>query len=206
MPLCQIQALRTGESSRKPLMSESSMIRALGITLAAVLVAAAAAAAEQDQRAFVFPRIKEAGGVVVLPQATYQPKAGTKVVFDIATAAKPEEIHKGLDRVARLINLHAGNGVSPEGLQIVVMLHGNAIDCVLTDDAFQRRTGMAANPNLPLLRRLEELGVKLYVCGQSLAQKKYAHEEVAASQKIAVSAMLVNVQSQADGFAVLAVH
>ena len=184
------------------------MFRTLGTSLAVVLLAAAAAPSPSplERPPLAFPRIKEAGGIAVLPEAFYQPKAGTKVVFDIAVGAKPDEINKGLDRIARLINLHAGHGVPADGPQIVAVLHGSATDASLSDEAYKIRTGAAANPNLPLLRRFNECGVKLYVCGQTLAQKRISPNDVAPHLEIAVSAMLVNVQSQADGFAVLAVQ
>ena len=181
------------------------MIRTLGISLAIMLLAAAAPSS-LEHAALVFPRIKEAGGIAVLPAAPYQPKAGAKVAFDISVAAKPDEINKGLDRVARLINLYAGHGVPPEGLQVVAVLHGPAAAAALSDDAYKQMTGVAANPNLLLLRQLKEAGVKLYICGQTLVQKRISPNDVAPQLEIAVSAMLVNVQSQAEGFAVLSVH
>lgn len=182
------------------------MFRGLGASALAVLLSAAAATAHLDQSSLVFPRIQGAGGIAVLPKAPYQPKSGTRVIFDIAVASKPAELNKGLERIARLINLHAGHGVPDNGLQIVAVLHGHSTDAALSDHAYKLRTGVDENPNLPLLRQLKESGVRLYVCGQSLAQKKYAHEEVAAPLEVAVSAMLVNVQSQADGFAVMTVY
>ncbi len=182
------------------------MFRALGASVSALFLSGVVATAHLDQSTLVFPRIQGAGGIAVLPKAPYQPKSGTRVVFDIAVASKPAELNKGLERIARLINLHAGHGVPENGLQIVAVLHGNSIDAALSDHAYKLRTGVAENPNLPLLRQLKESGVKLYVCGQSLAQKQYSHEEVTAPLEVAVSAMLVNVQSQADGFAVMTVH
>lgn len=182
------------------------MIRALGTTFALLVAAVAAAPPEPVRPTLVYPHIKDAGGVALLPKAPYQPKAEAKVLFDITVAAKPADVNKGLDRVARLINLYAGHGVPPDGLQVVVVLHGSAIDSALTDAAYQRRTGAVANPNLPLLRQLHAAAVKVYVCGQTLAQKGYSHQELAAPLEVAVSAMLVNVQSQNDGYAVLGVH
>lgn len=181
-------------------------MRTLGASLAVLLISAAAAPAPREPPGIVFPRIKDAGGIVVLPEAPYQPKAGAKVAFDISIAAKPDEVNKGLDRVARLINLYAGHGVPAEGLQVVAVLHGNAADAALSDEAYKQRTGTAVNPNLPLLRRLQESGVKLYICGQTLAQKKISPGDVASPLKVAVSAMLVNVESQADGYAIIALQ
>ena len=68
-------------------------------------------AAEGDK--FSFPLVKRYGGVATIPQAAEVPKKGVQAVFDITSAAEPESVNKGLESVARYLNLNAQDGSSP---------------------------------------------------------------------------------------------
>lgn len=172
-----------------------------------VLAAAATVAVGAAQPAdFVFPRIGHYGGIVALPEAAEQPRAGAKAVFDITVTSEPEEVSKGLENVARYLNLHAQAGHSPAEVKLALVLHGQATKAALKDDAYARVTGAKHNPNRELLGQLKEAGVEVYVCGQSLARNKYPAADVAPDVTVAVSAMTVNVNKQLDGYAYLAVH
>jgi ubiquinone/menaquinone biosynthesis C-methylase UbiE len=63
-----------------------------------------------EKPALVYPIIANQGGVLPRPDAVEQPRAGAQVVFDTTADAKPAEINKGLDRVARLLNLYGSAG------------------------------------------------------------------------------------------------
>ena len=147
----------------------------------------------------VFPLVEKYGGVLPRPQAAEQPRAGAKVVMDITTDAKPADVNKGLDRVARLLNLYGAAGMKAADVKITVVLHGEATKSVLKNADYQRRFETAANPNLPLLDLLRQAGVEVLVCGQALNNKGIADNEIADGIEIALSAMTVLVNKQADG-------
>jgi intracellular sulfur oxidation DsrE/DsrF family protein len=159
-----------------------------------------------EEPTFSFPLIEGYGGVVTQPQATEQPRKGVKVVFDITADSKPDEVNRGLESVARYLNLNAQAGNTASDVKLALVLHGGATKCALSDLAFRKHVKGETNPNLPLLRELKKHGVELFVCGQSLARNKYLPNDVAGELTIAASAMTVNVNKQSAGYANLAIH
>jgi intracellular sulfur oxidation DsrE/DsrF family protein len=171
-----------------------------------VLTVALAAAVAHGQSppgktGLVFPLVPGHGGVVPLPRAAEQPKKGAKAVFDITADAKPGQVNKGLEQVARLLNLYGAAGLTARDVKIAAVFHGKADNAVLSDEAYAARFKVAANPNLPLIRDLKKAGVEVFVCGQSLHELGFKAEEVAVEVPVADSAMLVLVNKQTDGYA-----
>lgn len=152
-----------------------------------------------------FPIIRNFGGVLPRPQAVEQPRANAKVVFDVTADSKPGDANKGLDRVARLLNLYGVAGLKPTDVKIVVVLHSEATKSVLKDADYKRRFDADDNPNLPLIRDLQKAGVEVNVCGQALNYKGFNDDEVADGIPIAVAALTVIVNKQTDRYAYLPV-
>jgi ubiquinone/menaquinone biosynthesis C-methylase UbiE/intracellular sulfur oxidation DsrE/DsrF family protein len=152
-----------------------------------------------------FPIIRKVGGVLPRPQAAEQPRAGAKVVLDVTADAKPGDVNKGLDRVARLLNLYGAAGKKAADVKIAIVFHGEATKSVLTDADYKNRFDVAANPNLPLIRDLQKAGVEVFVCGQAINYKGFADAEVAEGIPIAAAALTVVINKQTDGFAYLPV-
>jgi ubiquinone/menaquinone biosynthesis C-methylase UbiE/intracellular sulfur oxidation DsrE/DsrF family protein len=150
-----------------------------------------------------FPIIPKHGGVLPRPKAVEQPRAGVKIVFDATADAKPTDVNKSLERVARLLNLYGTAGRSHRDVTIAVVLHGEATKAVLNDAGYQARFQVAQNPNLPLIRELQQLGVEILVCGQALNAKGFRDDEVADQIPIAASAMTALANKQADGYSFL---
>ena len=136
-----------------------------------------------------------------MPRAAEQPRKGAKAVFDVTAGAKPGEVNKGLEHVARLLNLYGAAGLTARDVTIAAVLHGEADKTVLSDAAYAARFKVAANPNLPLIRDLKKAGVEVFVCGQSLHDLGFMAEEVAKEVPVADSAMLVLVNKLTDGYA-----
>lgn len=152
------------------------------------------------------PQIANYGAVVPVPAAAEQPRRGIKIVFDIVAEAKPEEVNKGLESVARYLNLNAQAGHSAGDVRLALVLHGTATKAALGDNAYAKHAKAESNPNLPLIHELKRQGVEVFVCGQSLARNKYAAADVAGDVTIAVSAMTVNANKQQDGYSYISVH
>ncbi len=147
------------------------------------------------------PIISTHGGVLHRPAAVDQPRAGAQVVFDATANAQPADVNKGLDRVARLLNLYGVSGRKPQDVKITIVLHGEATKSVLNDSAYQARFQTEQNPNLPLIRALQQVGVEVLVCGQALNYKGFPDAEVAAGIPIAAAALTVVINRQMDGYA-----
>src|SRR5437879_6223371 len=125
-----------------------------------VLTTALAAAVAHGQSAsgktgLVFPLVPDHGGIVPLPKAAEQPRKGAKAVFDITADAKPGDVNKGLEHVARLLNLYGAARLTGGDVKIAAVCHGAADKAVLSDAAYAARFKVAANPNLPLMRNLK---------------------------------------------------
>lgn len=159
-----------------------------------------------EETTLFFPLIQGYGGVVSVPQAADQPRSRVKVVFDITAESKPDEVNRGLESVARYLNLNAQAGNAASDVTLALVLHGGATKCALTDEAFRRHAKAERNPNLPLVRELKKHGVEVLVCGQSLARNSFSTSDVAPELTIAASAMTVNVNKQMTGFAYLSIH
>jgi intracellular sulfur oxidation DsrE/DsrF family protein len=149
----------------------------------------------------VYPVIANHGGVVSLPNAAQQPRSGTKLLVDLTSGGDPNELNSGLEKVAKYLNIYAGGGAEPASVKIAVVFHGEATLAVLHSNAYAEKFETVGNPNLGLLGQLNNNGVELYVCGQSLISKGANLEDVAAFVKPAVSALTTVVNLQADGFA-----
>ena len=126
------------------------------------------------------------------------------VVFDATASApgSPDEPNVELVSVARFINMHGLNGFSMDNMNLAVVLHGPALAAVLTDSAYREQFGMA-NPNLELLEKLHDTGVRFFACGQSMSFRGYVKRDLDASIKVALSAMTMLASLQADGYALL---
>lgn len=152
-----------------------------------------------------FPIIAKHGGVVAWQKASEQPRAGAKVVFDSMAETKPSEVNKGLDRVARLLNLYGAANLTAKDVKIAIVLHGEATKSVLRDAAYKMRFGVEHNPNLALIRDLRKAGVEVFVCGQALNYKGYTESEVADMIPVASAALTVLINKQMSGFTYITV-
>lgn len=155
---------------------------------------------------FHFPQVARFGGIARTPEAAEPPRRGAKIVFDITADGKPDELNKGLESVARYLNLNAEAGHKPTDVKLALVLHGSATKAALGDVAYAKHTAASKNPNLELIHELKARGVEVFVCGQSLARNKLATADVARDVTVAVSAMTVNANKQFDGYAYLSIH
>jgi intracellular sulfur oxidation DsrE/DsrF family protein len=176
----------------------------------ALAVALAAAVAEgqppSGKTGWTYPLVPGHGGVVPLPRAAEQPGKGAKAVFDVTADAKPGAVNRGLEQVARLLNLYGAAGLTARDVKIAAVFHGQADKAVLSDAAYAARFKVTANPNLPLIRDLKKAGVEVFVCGQSLHELGFQAEEVADEVPVADAALLVLVNKQTDGYAYIPVR
>lgn len=162
-------------------------------------------ATPQETDRLVFPIIPNHGGVLPRPRAVDPPQPGMKVVFDATAEAPSAEPNRALDRAARLLNLYGSAGLRATDVKITIVLHGEATKSALSDAAYEARFQQDRNPNLPLIRSLQDAGVEVLVCGQALNYKNIADLEVADGIPIAASAMTVIINKQSQGYATLLV-
>ena len=129
--------------------------------------------------------------------------ANYKAVFDVASYSDdPDAQSARLVSVARFMNMHARNGTPVSHMDLAVVLHGKAVKNAMTHAAYRKRYGLE-NPNLELISRLHEAGVRFFMCGQSIAFSGVDKSELAEPVQVALSAMTMLTVLQQEGYALL---
>jgi intracellular sulfur oxidation DsrE/DsrF family protein len=153
----------------------------------------------------IFPIVQGFGGIFDAPHATEKPDPTQeyKVVIDVATGDENKsEPFMSLINIARLMNLHAMGGVSEQNMQVVAVLHKDALWAVLNHEAYREKFGVD-NPHIPLFQELKRHGVKLLVCSQSLFKREVPYQLVTPEVEVATSMLTTMTTYQLKGYAAL---
>ena len=148
------------------------------------------------------PVIKNYGPVFQLPEGAYNLTKDTqyKVSMDVSkTGDFVEDKNRSIESAARFLNMHARSGIDPKNIEFALIVHGAATKDLLSDEAYESRYE-ATNPNSAMLAELSEAGVKIYLCSQSAAYKKFGDGEFNPAVTVAVSAMTAHVRLQKEGY------
>ena len=135
----------------------------------------------QSKNTLEGPIIKEFGNTYKIKDAdlVLDKDMNYKVMFDVFThPGKKNAINPLLNTVARFMNMHGHTGLDKDQMQIVVVVHGEAIPNMLREAEHKAAFGKS-NPNEPLIQALNKVGVELYVCGQSLTYKGFEKKQLA---------------------------
>jgi len=168
------------------------------LCLSLVFVSFQALAAETETG----PVIANFGPVYAVPEGSFNldPKRPYKILMDIGKGPDdPSALNQNIETAARILNMHARNGIKPENLKIAMVLHGSGIHSALNDPSYSDRF-VVPNSNKELIAALLNAGVDIYVCGQSAAYNGYTLEDLLPGIKMAVSAITVHVRLQQDGY------
>jgi intracellular sulfur oxidation DsrE/DsrF family protein len=156
-------------------------------------------------QARVFPLVKSYGGIFEVPYAVEKPDPALdyKIVVEVERESEhPDSLSWALNNVARLVNLHVTGGVPKEKLNVVIVLHGGASYNVMENSAYKKKY-KTDNPNLRLFQELSEAGVKIFVCGQSLINRKIDRNKMVPEVKVATSMLTTLTTYQLRGYALL---
>lgn len=124
-----------------------------------------------------------------------------KVRFDVREGAKPGEVNRSFDTVARFINMHVEAGVPLKNINLAVVVHGPATLDLTKDERYAANAGEGvANANAPLIAALVDKGVKIYLCGQAAAAHNVAKEDLLPGVEMALSAMTAHAILDAEGY------
>jgi len=151
------------------------------------------------------PVIEAYGPVFEVPGGSWNLEKNKKykVSMDVSAGADSSGgLNRRIESAARFLNLHARNGIKPEDMEFVIVVHGSAGKDLLTDEAYQARFEQA-NPNTAMLNALGEAGVKIYLCGQTAAYRGFSVEELNPVVSMALSAMTAHVRLQEEGFTLI---
>lgn len=153
----------------------------------------------------VNPVVKNYGTVSEIPFAVEKPdpRMNYKVVVEVSgDNTKPEMVHELFDKVAAVVNLHALGGVTKEKRHIVMVIHSSAAQFIVNNEAYHKKFGVD-NPNLPLFKALDDAGVKIFVCGQSVVKRNIDPATIAPEIKVALSAITTLTTYELKGYALL---
>ncbi len=93
-------------------------------------------------------------------------------------------------------------GIPKEKLQVILAIHGSAAYTVMNNEEYKAKYGVP-NPNLKLYQELDQAGVKMFVCGQSLIARKIDHHKMVPEVKVATSMLTILTTYQLKGYATL---
>ena len=169
--------------------------------IAIVLLAGQVSAAEPSTG----PAIEDFGPVFDVADRDWPVDTGRRyrIAFDAVNYSPDGKgINRELETVARFMNMHAAAGVPTDNMDLVVVLHGEALKSALDLTAYRKRYGRD-NPNLAMLHALAESGVRFVACGQSLGFREFDADELAAPVEVALSAMTAFATLDADGYTLM---
>lgn len=140
---------------------------------------------------------KDVPGAKELPD----PNMTYKVVFDLSTAApKVDDVNPGLSGVVRYVNTLAKYGVPADHRKIALVLHRNATEIILNNEAFKARNDGHDNPNIALIQSMKKAGVDFRVCGQSVLAHKIDPKTVLPEIEVDLWALTTLVNLQLHGY------
>ncbi|KEO51974.1 DsrE family protein [Thioclava pacifica] len=171
------------------------------IALGASSALAAGATTDAPQK-WVNPVIKDYGQMHPVPFGALKPDPNKtwKVVFDLGMGkAMKNGVNAALWHVARAVNVYADAGVDREHRDFAVVLHGAATDLALSPAAYKSKFGKD-DPNQQLKDELAAAGVKLYVCGQALADNDITPDQVGPHVEVALSALAAIPVLESEGY------
>ena len=167
-----------------------------------------AAILKANEAKLVFPLYKGAVDMGVMPVENvgfpFAHKGVAKIAFDVS-AATPDSargsFNSGLLEAMRIPNLHAAAGVPKDKMDVVVVFHGPGAMSFLNDEIYNQRFKMK-NPNLALIKQLQDNGVKFVVCGQTAAFRNFTEASYAPGTLKAYSARTAISDLTQRGYAV----
>ncbi|MCL1067185.1 DsrE family protein [Shewanella olleyana] len=129
-----------------------------------------------------------------------------KVAFDMSKAAKPGEVNRNLNTLARFINMHLAVGVKAENIQLAMVVHGASVADLAKDSFYQGQlpkelaNKQLVNANKDLVEQLVNYGVKIYICGQSAAYYGLDNASLLPGVEMALSAMTAHAVLAQQGY------
>lgn len=153
-----------------------------------------------------FPIVKGFGGIYEIDNVIEQLEEGkqVKIIVELVSGNEaPEEHSFWVNNIARLMNLHGIEGVSPADLDVKVIVHGPAVYDLLSHGNYFEQFRIAKNPSIAVLEALDEAGAAIIICGQSLIMRDLGRNEIWEKTHVATSALTTITKNVADGYVLI---
>ena len=118
-----------------------------------------------------------------------------RVAFDVAEAAGGDRVSRGLESVARFLNMHVRAGIPREQIALAVVVHGPA-----ALDLVQAERYGGPNASAALVAELISAGVSIELCGQTAAYRDITRSDLLPGVTMALSAMTAHALLQQRGY------
>lgn len=148
------------------------------------------------------PVFSDYGKVYEVPEANFEADLSEpmKALFDISKRFKDREGPNPLiETAARYYNLHLQNGYQADQLQAVLVIHGGAVNDLLSNTHYREKFGKD-NPNAPLVAALIDKGIRVVLCGQSATYYGVTLENSVPGAEMSLSAMTALIHLQNNGY------
>jgi intracellular sulfur oxidation DsrE/DsrF family protein len=197
LPACRARSAadagagRAGNASRRNLEDLMGIGRA---SFALVCFCSLVSAAPAQEMA---PALSDRSMVTVESKRTY------RAVYDIHSADVSAGISRGLYYARGLIEAYGKQGVTPQQLDIHLVLHGDAARHLLTDEALRvfADDPFAVNFNAKITQDLPDLGVKVEICHSAMKSMGWTADDVLPGVAIVHDGYTRLIQLQNDGYA-----
>ena len=151
------------------------------------------------------PLVKKFGTVFSVPFASEKPNPDFKykILVEVnSMGEKPDLLNENLEAAAKVLNLHILGGVPEKNVEVVLVVHGPAALNLMNNEAYQQKFAVD-NPNLPLIAALGDAGVKIFICGQTMAKRSISPNQLAPEVTVALSAITTITNYAIKGFTIL---
>lgn len=153
-----------------------------------------------------FPAIQGGtfSGIVPVNDVTEipDPNIEYKILFEYVYG-NPDSIAKepnqALVEIARVINLHVASGIPANKIKPVVLVHAKGLEAIC-NNAYYQEHYKTDNPNLKLIKDLENAGAKFIACGQAMAFFSVEKKDLLPEVKVVLSAQTILTSYQLKGY------
>ncbi len=143
---------------------------------------------------------------VEFDQLKYDPEVDYKVAIDVYEKLQDSsKVLSAFREVGRTYNLNIANGVPQDKLKMAVVIHGYAVDAILSHEKYKEKYGIE-NPNLEILDSYAKQGITMYVCGQNIGMFNLTDEDISEAVGIAISAKTTLIYLDQKGYSALDVN
>lgn len=151
------------------------------------------------------PVFDDVGAVYSVDNLDFVPDSSKnlKAIFDIdRKQTDPSQGNPVISSLHRYYNMHVRYGVPKDKIRLALVLHGSSTKDALSSTVYQQKF-KTDNPNKDLIKTLYEIGVDVFICGQSMSYSGYSKKDLLPEVKVALSAMTVLTVYQMNNYALI---
>jgi intracellular sulfur oxidation DsrE/DsrF family protein len=129
------------------------------------------------------------------------PNTEYKVIFDLSVPDDNlDDPYPFLPAIAMYMNTLQKFGVPPENRKISVVLRRGSGLIGLKNEEFKARNDGKDNPNIELIQKLSDVGVKFHICGQGILAREIDREDLLPEIQIDYWALTTLIELGRQGY------